>query len=129
MARQAFCNVLASYVWDARSLCMGWRRSGWSCERCRQVCLVHVSAMRGAQGLATQTVNWGAWAGHGMAAKAGLERMARLGFGAVQPTAGMSALGCLLRSLGAAGCGAQLLASCFLWDRCATPAAPASAAA
>ena len=71
------------------------------------------------QGLAAQSVNWGAWAGHGMAAKAGLERMARMGFGAVQPMAGMSALGCLLGSIGSAACGAQLLGSCFFWNRCA----------
>ena len=64
-----------------------------------------------------QSVNWGAWAGHGMAAKAGLERMARLGYGAVPPQAGMAALGCLLVHAGGARFGAQLLGSCFHWDR------------
>ena len=76
------------------------------------------------QGCAVQSVNWGAWAGHGMAAKAGLERMARLGYGAVQPEAGMAALGCLLGHAGSPACGPQLLGSCFHWDRC--PAQPES---
>ncbi len=40
------------------------------------------------QGIAALSVNWGAWAGSGMAEKAGIERMERLGFGALQPVAG-----------------------------------------
>ena len=40
--------------------------------------------------MAALSVNWGAWAGSGMAEKAGIERMERLGFGALQPAAGMS---------------------------------------
>ncbi len=41
------------------------------------------------QGVAALSVNWGAWAGSGMAEKAGIERMERLGFGALQPAAGL----------------------------------------
>ena len=40
------------------------------------------------QGTAALSVNWGAWAGSGMAEKAGIERMERLGFGALRPAAG-----------------------------------------
>ena len=62
------------------------------------------------------SVNWGAWAGSGMAAKAGVERMARLGFGAVDPYAGMAAIGSILAGLGSETV-PQLLASVFYWDR------------
>ena len=41
------------------------------------------------QGMAVLSVSWGAWAGSGMAEKAGIERMERLGFGALQPAAGL----------------------------------------
>ena len=44
------------------------------------------------QGVAALSVNWGAWAGSGMAEKAGIERMERLGFGALQPAAGNPSL-------------------------------------
>ena len=62
------------------------------------------------------SVNWGAWAGSGMAARAGVERMARLGFGAVAPEAGMAAIGRLLAALGNAA-PPQLLGSVFFWER------------
>jgi hypothetical protein len=71
-----------------------------------------------AQGLASVAVNWGAWAGGGMAAGAGLARMERLGFGAVPPAAGATALGGALRQLHGGGAAAQLTGSVFLWDRC-----------
>ena len=44
------------------------------------------------QGVATISVNWGAWAGSGMAAKAGVARMDRMGFGAIKPGAGAAVL-------------------------------------
>ncbi|BDA51455.1 probable oleandomycin polyketide synthase, modules 5 and 6 [Coccomyxa sp. Obi] len=70
------------------------------------------------QGVAAISVNWGAWAGSGMAAKAGIERMERMGFGALEPGAGMAALGSLLGSLRAARCTPpSLTASVILWDR------------
>jgi hypothetical protein len=62
-------------------------------------------------------VNWGAWAGAGMAAHAGLERMERLGFGAIQPAQGAAALGAMLRALHGAAAPPQLLASVFFWER------------
>ncbi len=69
------------------------------------------------QGIAGVSMNWGAWAGSGMAAKAGVARMERLGFGAVEPGAGAVVLGALLRSLGGPKAPAQLTGSVFLWDR------------
>ena len=51
-----------------------------------------------------------------MAAKAGVERMARLGFGAVEPCAGMAAIGTILAGLGS-HTAPQLLASVFYWER------------
>ena len=54
-----------------------------------------------------------------MAAKAGIERMERMGFGALEPGAGMAALGSLLGSLRAARCPpGSLIASVILWERC-----------
>ena len=44
------------------------------------------------QGVASVSVNWGAWAGSGMAAKAGVARMERMGFGAIEPGAGAAVL-------------------------------------
>ncbi len=44
------------------------------------------------QGIASASVNWGAWAGSGMAAKAGVARMERMGFGAIEPSAGAAVL-------------------------------------
>ena len=41
------------------------------------------------QGVAALSVNWGAWAGSGMAERAGLQRMMRQGYGALQPAAGL----------------------------------------
>ena len=71
------------------------------------------------QGVAAVSVNWGAWAGSGMAEKAGIERMERLGFGALQPVAGLAALGRLLASLvsRADRTAPMLMASVILWDR------------
>ena len=65
------------------------------------------------QGRPCSSVNWGAWAGSGMAAKAGIERMARLGFGAIEPQAGMAAISSILAGQPAP----QLLGSVFFWDR------------
>ena len=61
-----------------------------------------------------------------MAAKAGVARMERLGFGAVEPAAGAAVLGALLRSLGGLRAPAQLTGSVFFWDRCETHAAGSS---
>ena len=63
------------------------------------------------------SVNWGPWAGSGMAAEAGIERMARLGFGAIEPHAGMAAIGKILAGSGSS-LPPQLLGSIFFWDRC-----------
>jgi len=52
-----------------------------------------------------------------MAAHAGLERMERLGFGAIQPEQGAAAIGSMLRMLGSPRARPQLLASVFFWDR------------
>ena len=51
------------------------------------------------QGVAALSVNWGAWAGSGMAEKAGVERMERLGFGALRPAAGKPALSHIMVAL------------------------------
>ena len=64
------------------------------------------------------SVNWGPWAGTGMAAEAGIERMARLGVGAIEPHAGMAAIGKILAGSGSS-LSPQLLGSVFFWDRCA----------
>ncbi len=69
------------------------------------------------QGRAAVSVQWGAWAGGGMAAKAGLERMERLGYGAIAPAAGMAALCALLGSAGGASTVPQLMGSVFQWAR------------
>jgi len=64
------------------------------------------------------TVNWGAWAEAGMAAAAGLDRMERLGFGAIKPDRGVGALGYLI--LGQAQFNLQIssiVVSVFFWDR------------
>ena len=70
----------------------------------------------------TLAINWGAWAGAGMAAHAGLERMERLGFGAIKPAQGVTALGYMLLSQGqpdpwTALNRGSVVASVFLWDR------------
>ena len=62
------------------------------------------------------SVNWGAWADSGMAAKAGVERMARLGFGAVAPRAGMAAIGTIMACLDLQT-PPVLMASVFFWER------------
>ena len=58
-----------------------------------------------------------------MAASAGLERLERLGFGAIPPAQGAAVLGEMLRALGAATAQPQLLASVFFWDRLKTKGA------
>ena len=63
------------------------------------------------------SVNWGAWAGSGMAERAGIRRMERIGFGALKPAAGMAALGSLLGGFKAGETPASLTASVILWDR------------
>lgn len=63
-------------------------------------------------------MNWGAWAGSGMAERAGIERMERIGFGALKPAAGIAALGGLLGGLRAGVTSANLTASVILWERC-----------
>eukprot|EP00887_Chlorella_sp_A99_P003362 scaffold26.g3362.t1 len=74
-------------------------------------------------GMPGLAVGWGAWAGAGMAVQTGLERMERLGFGAVQPTAGMAVLHCLLGGMGSAASVVGLhtpphvVASPLYWDR------------
>ena len=71
-----------------------------------------------AQGTVSVSVNWGAWAGSGMAAAAGIARMERLGFGAISPAGGAAALGAVLRLLhSAANATPQLTGAVFLWDR------------
>lgn len=61
-------------------------------------------------------MSWGAWAGAGMAANAGLHRMERLGFGAIVPAQGVACLRALVSQTGAA-LPAHLVASVFFWDR------------
>ncbi len=73
-----------------------------------------------AQGVSALSVNWGAWAGSGMAEKADIERMERQGFGTLQPAAGVAAMARMLSGLATAAIGPQLLSSVFLWDRCMT---------
>lgn len=68
-------------------------------------------------GAPATTVNWGAWAGAGMAANAGLERMKRLGFGAIEPMKGVAALTYILSEQTLTGARGQILASLFYWDR------------
>lgn len=52
-----------------------------------------------------------------MAEKAGIERMERQGFGALQPAAGVAAMAKMLAGLTTAAMEPQLLSSVFLWDR------------
>jgi len=68
-------------------------------------------------GLPTASINWGAWSGGGMAQAAGLDRMARLGHGALAPGAGVAALAAALRGIVVGGLQPRLLATVFLWDR------------
>ena len=59
-----------------------------------------------------------------MAARADLQRMQRLGFGAIAPVAGMMALSRLLSAIGQPHVPAQLLGSIFIWDRHGPAAVP-----
>ncbi len=65
-------------------------------------------------GMAAASVQWGAWAGAGMAANDAqtAARVARLGMGMVTPAAGLAALEGLLAGLGAGG-GLGLLLQCL----------------
>lgn len=65
------------------------------------------------------SVDWGAWAGAGMAARAGLARMERLGVGAITPSAGLAALGRLLTCCHTGEPCSQAIACVLRWDRCA----------
>jgi acyl carrier protein len=73
-----------------------------------------------AGGMAAVSVNWGPWAGAGMAANVGLDKMQRLGYGAIKPEHGALAIAALCRF----ACngpyndhGGRILASVFYWDR------------
>ena len=68
-------------------------------------------------GTPSTTVNWGAWAGAGMAVAAGLERMERLGFGAIEPPKGLAALIYILSEQTLPDAYGQIIASVFYWDR------------
>jgi hypothetical protein len=50
-----------------------------------------------AGGVAATSVQWGAWAGAGMASRGVMERLKRLGQGILEPAAGLSALAAALR--------------------------------
>ena len=68
------------------------------------------------QGIASVSLQWGPWAGSGMAAAEGpvLARLARLGLGAVQPQQGITAL---QRILAQPVAHAQEVGARLLWDR------------
>ena len=73
-------------------------------------------------GLASASVQWGAWAGAGMAAAspALLVRLQRKGYEAVQPAAGLTALHGLMAGSGAGA--AVVMAAPFDWSRFLAPA-------
>ena len=96
-------------IWKSDEVC-----PGWNATFCIAICLTSSSHV---QGVSAESVNWGAWAGHGMAARSGLQRMERLGFGAIPPLAGMLALSSLLAAVGRNTAAPQLLGSVFFWDR------------
>ena len=70
-----------------------------------------------AQGISTLSVDWGAWDSAGMAARAGLARMERLGIGAIAPMEGLAAMGRLLSRCHAGWPCSQVIACVMLWDR------------
>jgi len=80
------------------------------------------------QGQPVRAVQWGVWAGAGMAAgQAGLiGRLARQGYGALNPADGLAVLGNTLADLGDGGgkteTGAALMAAPFHWARFLTGA-------
>lgn len=80
------------------------------------------------QGQPVRAVQWGVWAGAGMAAgQAGLiGRLARQGYGALNPADGLAVLGNTLAGLGDGGgkadIGAALMAAPFHWARFLTGA-------
>ena len=65
----------------------------------------------GSQGIAEVSLQWGAWAGSGMAAQEGplLARLARLGMGAVDPAQGLTALQAALSAFFSQVCPAALV--------------------
>ena len=64
-------------------------------------CLSNLGSL---QGLPSNSMQWGAWAGVGMAASNAMRlHLERVGMGAVQPVAGLAALGAVLGRLSAAG--------------------------
>lgn len=77
------------------------------------------------QGQPVQSLQSGAWAEAGMAAgQSGLlARLARQGYGALRPTAGLAALQAALQGVqnpvaaGAAAAGRAMMAAPFNWDR------------
>lgn len=73
-------------------------------------------------GLGSASVQWGAWAGAGMAAAspALLVRLQRKGYEAVQPAAGLAALHSLMAGSGASS--AVVMAAPFDWSRFLAPA-------
>ena len=63
-----------------------------------------LSILGALQGLPSNSMQWGAWAGAGMAASNAMRlHLERVGMGAVQPVAGLTALGAVLGRLSAAG--------------------------
>lgn len=66
------------------------------------------------QGLLSVSVQWGAWAGGGMASKETTARVERLGMGMIAPARGLAALASALGG----GAGSPVVgANPFLWDR------------
>jgi len=74
------------------------------------------------QGIASASVQWGAWAGAGMAATAPalLVKLQRKGYEAVQPAAGLAALHGLMA--GSSAGAAVIMAAPFDWSRFLSPA-------
>lgn len=75
---------------------------------------------RSLQGQTAVAVQWGVWSGAGMAASEGglIRRLARRGYGALAPAAGLAALGGALASAAAGGAAAAvIMAAPFLWPK------------
>lgn len=73
-------------------------------------------------GLPGCSIHWGAWSGAGMAAHAGLERMERLGVGAIAPSRGVAVLWRMLGELHVGSLPSLLVASIFIWEKYLTNA-------
>ena len=76
-------------------------------------CLDHTATLLSNQGAPATSINWGAWAGAGMAADAGLDRMKRLGFGALSPDAGMAVVNSVIENRLS---GSQAIGAVFHWE-------------